>query len=224
MYRNFKKNGEGGFTLIEVMVAVTILAGMALAMFGASSQMLRSKDIVEDRDEKSHSVSFALNKMAEDLNAAYIVKSKDLLGTKFEGEVSFEGKEERLDFVCFNHLRYIRNAKEADSAEVSYYLISDEENPDLRILMRRESPSVDNDRQAGGKAYPLLEGVRSIRFEYLPGKSDEYKSVWDTTSVDSGNILPRAVKISLEVMMPEEENPRQFTTLAPIRLSKPLEF
>lgn len=213
-----------GFTLLEVMVAITILAGMALAMFGASSMMLESKDVVEKRDEASHSASFAMNKMAEDLNAAFFIKSRDMLGTKFEGEVNFSGKEDRLDFASFAHLRFIKNAKETDMAEISYYLTRDPDNPEYNILMRREATTMDKDMEAGGKAYPLLEQVRSIRFEYLPEKSDEYKAVWDTASVDSGNKMPRAVKITLEVFMPEEEEPRTFTTLAPIQLQSALAF
>lgn len=210
--------------MIEVMIAVTILAGMALAMFGASSQILNSKDVIEERDEKNHSVSFALNRMAEDLSSAYIIKSMDMLGTKFEGEVAFKGKEDRLDFVNFNHLRFIQNAKESDSMEVGYYLAPDPDEPDLRILMRRESVRVDKDAETGGQAFAILSGVRSLHFQYLPGDSDEYKSVWDTTSVEAGNKLPRAVKITMEVRMPEEEEVRTFTTLAPIHMRDPVSF
>jgi type II secretion system protein J len=230
---NFKK-GEirdsrfeirnSGFTLIEVMIAVTILAGMALVMFGATSQILTSKDVVEERDERNHSVSFALNRMSEDLNSAYIIKSIDLLGSKFEGEVSFKGKEDRVDFVNFNHLRFMQDAKESDSMEVGYFLAPDPDDPELRILMRRESVLVDKETDVGGKSFAMLPGVKALRFEYLPSDSEEYKSVWDTSSVDAGNKLPRAVKITLELRMPEEEDVRTFTTLAPIQMREPLAF
>jgi type II secretion system protein J len=222
MWRNYQT--EIGFTLIEVMIAVAILAGMALAMFGASSQILNSKDVIEERDERGHSVSFALNRMSEDLNSAYILKSADFLGTKFGGEISFKGKEDRLDFVNFNHLRFIQGAKESDSMEVSYYLSPDPDDPDSRTLMRRESTVVDKDQEAGGRAFAMLPGVKSMRFQYLPADSEEFKAAWDTTSVDAGNKLPRAVKITLEVRMPEETEVRTYTTLAPIQMGEPLAF
>jgi type II secretion system protein J len=226
MWQNYKKFfGYGsGFTLIEVMIAVTILAGMALAMFGASSQILNTKDVIEERDERNHSVSFALNRMSEDLNSAYTIKSMDLLGTKFEGEVAFKGKEDRVDFVNFNHLRFIQDAKESDSMEVSYYLSPDPDDPDLRKLMRRESVVVDKDLESGGQAFALLHGVKTLRFQYLPSDSEEFKSVWDTTSVDAGNKMPKAVKITLELRMPEETEVRTYTTLAPIQIGEPLAF
>lgn len=217
-----------GFTLIEVMIAVAILAGMSLALFGASSQMINSKVLVEDRDDAQHSVSFALNRMSEDLNMAYFVKSRALLGTAFEGEISFLGKEDRIDFVSFSHLRFLKNAKESDSAEISYYLEADPDDPDSKILMRRESTTIDRNLEEGGMAYQVLKGVRFLEFRYLPaGKDptkDEWKSVWDTGSSEANNRLPDAVKIRLEVVLPEDEEARTYTTLAPIQLTRPLAF
>jgi type II secretion system protein J len=213
-----------GFTLIEVMIAVTILAGMALALFGATTQILNTKDTVEERDEKNHSVSFALNRMADDLSSAYIIKSADMLGTKFGGEVAFKGKEDRIDFVNFNHIRFVQGAKESDSMEVGYFLAPDPEDPDLKILMRRESVQVDKDTENGGQAYALLNGVKNMRFQYLPSESDEFKSVWDTTSIEANGKMPRAIKIVLEVRMPQEEEVRTFTTLVPIQMRDPVVF
>lgn len=213
-----------GFTLLEVMIAVTILAGMSLALFGASRQLVGSKAVLESRDDANHAVSFALEKMSDDLQMAYMVKSKDMLGAAFEGEVNFLGAEDRLDFVSFSHVRYLKEAKESESAEISYYLAPDSENPELRILMRRESVQIDKNPQIGGQAFPLLEGVRTMALEYLPHKSDEWKKIWDTQSIDSGNQLPRAVKITLELMMPEQEEAKTFYTIAPIRMKDPLVF
>ncbi len=215
---------QSGFTLLEVMIAVTILAAISLGLFGATTQVLSSKDLVESRDEVQHSVTFALNRMAQDLGMAYFTKSPELLGAKFEGEISFLGTENRLDFVSLSHLRYLKNVPEGESIEVSYYLVPSSEGGDRMVLMRRQATEIDRQGQEGGTAYPLLDGVRSIDFKYLPVNNDEWKTTWDTRSVDAQNTLPRAVQISLEVYFPEEEEPRIFTWTAPIRLRKPLNF
>lgn len=215
---------QSGFTLMELLVAISILAAMSLAMFGVSSQMLSSQDQVEVRDEQQHAVSFALNKMFEDLSSAFFVKSADLLGARFEGEIPFVGQAERLDFASMNHLRFLANTPETDKAEISYFLVNDPDASNVRILMRRESAIVDNEIEAGGRAYPLLHGVRRLNFEYLPFNSDEYKSEWDTKAAASNNRMPRAVKITMEVFLPDEEEPRTYSTLAPIKLQTPLAF
>ncbi len=209
-----------GFTLLELMIALAILAAMSLGSFIATSQILNSKKMTEDRDEVHHSATLVLNRMTKDLNMAFLVKSKELLGATFDGEFAFEGSEERLDFVTFSHLRFLQGAREADYGEVSYFLVPDPENSETKILMRRQSGAVDKDLQAGGNAFPLLTRVDSLRFEFLDAKDNEYKKLWDSKSLDFANRLPLAVKVEIEIYLPEEERKEKFTTIAPIELNQ----
>jgi len=218
-------NDKSGFTLLEVMIALAILSAMALAMFMATQQTLNSKQSTEDRDDSTHAIVQALNRMSDDLDMAVIVKSKDLLGADFDGEYAFEGTEERLDFVTFSHQRFVSGSKESDVAEVSYYLVPMPDEPDKRVLMRRESTKVDKNLQEGGTAFPLLENVESLRFEYLDPKGEgEFKKAWDSKSIDFNNQLPQAVKITIEAVLPEEEQKSVFSTVAPVRLTTPISF
>ncbi len=215
---------DSGFTLLEVMIALTILAGMSLTIFISSSQILNSKSNTEERDETYHSVTLALNRMSEDLNMAYLLRSKDLLGANFDGEIAFEGSEERVDFVSFSHLRYVQGAPESESAEISYFLAPMPDEPSKKMLMRRESTLIDKNLQEGGRAFPLLENIESFKLEYLDEKSGEFKKVWDTKSIDFANKMPQAVRIQIELLLPEEEQKTTFTTLAPIKLQGPIAF
>ena len=220
-YRS-NNSSQAGFTLIEVLVSLAILSLMSLGMFVASQQTLNTKERAEGRDESYHAVTQAMNRLASDLDMALIVKSKDLLGFSFDGEYAFEGQEERLDFVSFSHLRFIANARESEVVEVSYYLEPMPEEPQKRMLMRRESTVVDKNLQEGGAAYPILENVERVSFEYLDAKSGEFKKTWDSKSIDFNGQLPQAVKITFEVQLPEREDKTVFTTIAPIRLRGPL--
>ncbi|MFO1462565.1 MAG: type II secretion system protein GspJ [bacterium] len=215
---------QSGFTLLEVMIALAILAAMALAMFVATQQTLNSKQSTEDRDDANHAIVQALNRMAADLDMAVIVKGKELLGADFDGEYAMEGSEERLDFVAFSHQRFISGAKESDLAEISYFLVPMPDEPDKHILMRRESTKIDKNLQEGGVAFPLLENVETLRFEYLDPKSGEFKKTWDSKSIDFNNQLPQAVKITIEAVLPDEEQKSSFATIAPIQLTRPLSF
>ncbi|HEX5034789.1 MAG TPA: type II secretion system protein GspJ [bacterium] len=215
---------QAGFTLLEVMIAMAILAAMALALFVATQQTLDSKSNTEGRDDANHAVTQAMDRMAYDLEMAVMIKSKDLLGATFDGEYAFEGQEQRLDFVTMSHSRFLADSKESELAEVSYYLAPMPDDANLRILMRRQSTAVDKNLQQGGIAYPILEYVDNIRFEYLDSKNDEYKKTWDSKSMDFNNRLPMAVKITIETQLPDDEQKSTFTTLAPIQLKEPLNF
>jgi general secretion pathway protein J len=218
------KARQTGFTLLEVMIAMAILAAMALALFVATNQVLNSKANTEGRDDATHAVVQAMGRISGDLEMAVMIKSKDLLGATFDGEYALEGQEQRLDFVTMSHSRFLADSKESEISEVSYYLTPMPDDPNLQILMRREATSVDKNLQQGGIAYPILENVQSLRFEYLDFKSDEYKKVWDSKSMDSNNRLPQAVKITVETLLPDDEEKSTFTTLAPIQMKEPLNF
>lgn len=218
------KARQGGFTLLEVMIAMAILASMALAMFVATNQTLNSKASTEGRDDATHAVIQGMNRISGDLEMAIMVKSKDLLGATFDGEYAFEGQEQRLDFVTMSHARFLADSKESEVVEVSYYLAPMPDEPNLQVLMRREATSIDKNLQQGGITYPILENVQSLRFEYLDAKSDEYKKTWDSKSIDFNNRLPQAVKITVETLLPDDEDKSTFTTLAPIQMKEPLNF
>jgi len=219
------RSPQAGFTLIEVMIALAILAGMSLVMFISTNQILNSKGDSEDRDEAHHSIFLALNKFTEDLGMAFLLKSKDILGADFDGEVGFQGKEDRVDFVNFSHSRYVQGAQESEVAEVSYFVEPMPDEPDKKMLMRRESTVVDKNLQEGGRAYPLLEGIEDAHFEYYDSKDGEYKKLWDTQSVDFAGKLPRAVKITIDIILPGQEDKSSFSIVAPIELNTgPISF
>jgi len=212
-----------GFTLLEVMIGLVILAGISLAIFLSSKEILDSKSDTEARDDALHSVTLALNRISDDVNMAVIIKSKELLGANFDGELNFDGGEERMDFVSLSHLRFIEGAKEGELEEISYFLDAMPDDPTKKRLMRRSSPIVDKDLQQGGQAYPLLENIESVKFEYADGKTEElkdFKKEWKTKSADTGNKLPIAIKISIEIILPNETAKTLFSTLATTRINQ----
>ncbi len=218
------KGRQGGFTLLEVMIAMAILAAMALAMFVATNQTLNSKANTEGRDDATHAVVQAMDRISADVEMAVMIKSKDLLGATYDGEYALEGQEQRLDFVTMSHARFLADSKESEVSEVSYYLAPMPDEPNMQVLMRREATTVDKNLQQGGIAYPILENVLSLRFEYLDYKTDEYKKVWDSKSMDSNNRMPQAVKVTIETQLPDDEEKSTFTTLTPIQMKEPLNF
>lgn len=211
---------RNGFTLLEVMIALAILAGMSLVLFYSSSQIIQSKADTEERDDAYHSVTQSMNRISDDLSMAFLMKSRELLGANFDGEINFLGTEERMDFVSMSNQRFIRDSKEGEAAEISYYLEPMPDEPGKKRLMRRQSPAIDKDLQAGGRAYPLVENIEGIHFEYLDEKSGEFKKLWDTKSVDFTNKLPQAVKIEIEVILPGEEQRTKFMTWATVEMNK----
>ncbi len=211
-----------GLSLLEVIIVLAILAMMSLVIYSGTSSTVYHQERQVDQSERLRGPTLALMRISRDLKTAYIIKAKDLLSPSFDGDLNFVGKEDRLDFVSFANQRYMRDAKESDSLELSYYLENDPENDEANILIRRQSTIIDKDLTQGGKTYPLLHGVKSLSFEYLPGDSDEWSKEWDSSSLKGNNRLPRAIKINLEVFYPNAEELTVFSTLVRTELTGPL--
>src|SRR5215510_658413 len=115
-------NKQSGFTLIEVMIAMAILAVMAFLIFTSTQRTLDSKEDTQKTDEMNHSISLALSRMSSDFQMAFLLSGNDFLGSEGLVKTEFIGKEDRADFPSFAHQRYFKDAKEADYGEVGYYL------------------------------------------------------------------------------------------------------
>src|SRR5881394_3951047 len=61
-----------GFTLIEVMLVLGIIAFIFALMWGSFSQALRSKKQVEAAQERTHTVRVALLRMAREIEMAFL--------------------------------------------------------------------------------------------------------------------------------------------------------
>lgn len=215
---------RNGFTLIEVMIAMAILAVMAVLLFTSMSQTLNSKDDVEKKDELGHSANLALNKMSLDLQMAFLLNGPEFLGSDGKMKTAFIGKEDRVDFPSLSHVRYFKDVKEADYAELGYYIEEDKEDTSKKLLMRRESKGIDDKPQEGGKGEMMVEGVKEFHLEYYDPTKKEWLKNWDSTQVDFSNRLPRAVKIELKVQDPNMEEPYFFSTIVDLKLLEPIVF
>ena len=193
-----------GVTLIEAMIAVTILAMVATIVWTAFSQTLRTKARLEVDLDRSHVVQSALERMVRELSSAYVSAhrptSPALLAvhTAFIG--SDQGRRDRLDFTSFSHQRLYRDAHESDQNEISYFVAPDPEDRSLQVLARREQHRIDDDPTRGGRIEIMVEDVEELDFEYLDPASQEWVSSWDTTqAAGQPNRLPSQVKIKLTV-------------------------
>lgn len=227
------KNSRG-MTLIEVMVAMFILATMTFMLQQIIGSNLDSVDRVGKRDAMIHSSRIVMRRMITDLaNAFSVAPTPAMLGmqdgssaieTRFHGES--RGGRDQLSFTSFAHYRYVRNARDSDQVTISYNVEPDPENPDNMQLMRKEVMSIDVGSTDKGVAYPIADHVKAFTLQYLDIKSNEWRSDWDSKDATRLARVPRAVKIQLELVDPnDKDNVLKFSTIALVQLwQMPIEF
>jgi len=226
MLRICVKN-QKGLTLIEIMVAIAILGMMAVLLFQSIDGMLDSQEEVVKLDDATHLATNALNKIFDDLQASFLIKSPVMLGDNPDYKIGFMGKEDRLDFNSFSHRRFVKDQKETEVAEIGYYLKSRDDLSGVYYLMRRESSKVDQKTDEGGRSDILLDNVKSLQLEYYDSRAKEYTKTWDTFLGSIQDRLPRAVKVTLTVYLDlnvdslnDEANQFVYRVIVPIALSQ----
>jgi len=179
-----------GFTLLEVLVASTILSMVLAILYGVFSRTLASKGIAEERAARSRTARIVLLRIGEDLQASFPFTRED---ARFIGEThrSSNFPESSLSFVT-------DTGYEGDWCEVAYVLVPDPTIPTLRQLVREvhRNPQnfvSDNKRQHGEETFPLLAGVQGLRFRFFDGR------VWydEWGREQTRGQIPQAVEVEL---------------------------
>lgn len=203
-----------GFTLLEVILAVTILALVGTMIYGGFSQTALNKARVEKDVDQSRVVHMALERLARELTMAFVSThvnpSLDLRvsNTAFIGTDS--GRDDRIDFTSFSHRRLYRNARESDQNEISYFVTEHPDDPDVDVLARREQNRIDDDPRTGGKSQILLENVEEFNIEYFDPLLSDWVQTWDTVNaLAQPNRLPTQVRIRLGVKDPRRPSETQ---------------
>ena len=218
-----------GFTLVEVMIALGLLAVIAVATQQALSTSFDIKSTVTASNERHHEARQIMTRLSREIRMAFIRaevpqqfrEEKPAVMTRFFGE------EDELTFSSTAHLRIRPNRRESDQCEIGYFLKSDS-NSDYRgkTLYRRESTIVDDKPKRGGHIWPVAQGIKEFRVEYWDDAKeigdDAWQRTWDSHEDENSPLLPARVRITLELEMPDGGEPIRYMTQAAPKLRRPI--
>lgn len=224
-----------GMTLIEVMLAVGILAAVMAAGWGSYIAATTNQQRMQEINDRLHGVEQAVNRIVRDMSTAFITAhGDDDSQTEIRYQTGFLGTSDRVAFTSMGYVRMFRNEKVGDQSEISYYL-KDMRNSDgdlATYLVRREQAPINDDFTRGGTILPLLDHVLSFKLSYwddakaeLTISDDGWVDEWDTEHTDYKNRLPSRVKIEIEIEDPlGSDKPMLISTQAQIHLTEVLNF
>jgi general secretion pathway protein J len=203
-----------GFTLLEIMLAISVLALVGTMVYGGFSQTALNKARIEEDVEHSRIIHMTLERMVRELTVAFVSThvnpSLDLrvVDTAFIGKDN--GRDDRIDFTSFSHRRLYRNARESDQNEISYFVTEHPDDPGVQVLARREQNRIDDDPRRGGKSQILVENVEEFNLEYFDPLLTDWVQTWNTEDVlAQPNRLPTQVRIRLVVKDPRRRGETQ---------------
>ncbi|MFQ5850845.1 MAG: prepilin-type N-terminal cleavage/methylation domain-containing protein [Candidatus Binatia bacterium] len=172
-----------GFTLIELMVAMTLLALMMAILYGAFYLGHRAAEKTQARFEASQTLRSVKGFLRGYIGSAYPYR----LSLR-DPAVLFAGERERLTFV--SALSMGLGGRGMSKISVSW----DGEGSEASLVTLEEEIPVQG---AGYRNTMVLwRGVTDLRLEYLDprGEQEEWVGEWDG---ESRKTLPRAVRMKL---------------------------
>ena len=198
-----RRHRSSGFTMIEMLLALSIFAFITTIMWGSFAQTASSKKVIQSEQERAHSVRVALMRMAREIEMAYVSDNENTAianrRTLFVGSARADVDE--LTFSTFAHQRLRAGAAEGDTSLITYYGARDPDDRRVLNLMRRETRRLQAEAPTDlpGEAYILCPDVTRVKLAYYDHRKKEWQTDWSTLDASGTPYLPAHVRITLTV-------------------------
>jgi len=199
------KGKAPAFTLMEVIITMTLLGFIVLMVFGVFRLGLSAWERGETTKEEYQRVRIASQLISRQLKSilAYKIKTQGA-----EGDfLAFEGKARSLKFVS----AYSLKANRPSGFVFALYEFREGERGKGRLVFyeqRATNRDFMEDKPSEEIGVPLFEGIRDVRFEYFragdPEKNLEAGWVEEWNGKEAGE-LPRALRMILTFAKEQEK-------------------
>jgi len=199
-----------GFTIVEVLIAMVIMALVMTSVVGVLHDCMVARDKIHNLSQVQRTGPLILDMIEADLRSITpynIGGRKVLLGRNN----SMRGSDaDSLDLLVSRP--GLMEFQKADSGgedngpirvhppmvEVGYRLRQNPREPDFQELWRREDPYVDEDPYTGGTYSKLYDKIKNFNLTYYaePGAAATSNDAWST---EEKEMLPQRVEILLEL-------------------------
>jgi len=210
-----------GFTLIEIIISISILTIIMTVGYSSLSGILRTKVLLDDRRESRLIANSVLTRLTRELQLAYSgfpllpPLKKDETGDepkrRNSSRINLVGEENYLDdqrpgdsitFLALEGGQYLPDGgTHSGVVQISYKVKEgpekyDGEKPRTYYLIREELPYIRPLEKAYEKImiFPITKNLVSLQFRYYDSEEEEWYSSWGE---DERVRLPALVKFSL---------------------------
>ncbi len=181
-------NNFKGFTLFEVLVAVSIFAVIGAMTMSSLIQVGRTGEQVTESQRQLSEVQFALGYMGKDIIQMVNRKIRDQYGDEQSQLIIDEG---RLTFTRQGWNNLLQQPR-SNLQRVEYALVDD-------VLQRRYWPQLDQSYSEVKIEQALLTGVEDFSVKLLTTGKEEIDS-WPQGDQDSSELKPVALELNLEIL------------------------
>ncbi|MBN2515382.1 MAG: prepilin-type N-terminal cleavage/methylation domain-containing protein [Deltaproteobacteria bacterium] len=208
-----------GFTLVEILIAISILAIVLTTIYAAYTGTLRIVRDTEYGDDIYSMARVTLKRMTDDLESICTHK-KSFKFFSFQNQFD-DQKFTDISFLSSAHVSF-DDTPSTGNASIGYF-IREGSDKETYVLIRRderfrgeEGEFTDTDRDKG---YIICDHIQSVTYTFYDGKGNEYET-WDSGSDTTRDKAPTMVSIHLDLTNPDDrDNPYRFMTTVRIPMA-----
>ena len=179
-----------GFTLIEIMISITILATIFSMVQVVLISTLNTRDLIQEQSYADRLGARLINVITRDIQNAYIYKIE---GSSFVGNSGYHG--DKLNFITNTDSLLGEVSQRSDITEVGYYLKENKQEDNTYFLLRREDRFVDDKPLEGGVSVKLHNRITEFELRYIDAEGKIQKN-WDN---QKNKALPKAVTVKISI-------------------------
>ncbi|HZF00252.1 MAG TPA: type II secretion system protein GspJ [Planctomycetota bacterium] len=199
-----RRASHKGFTLVELMLAILILAIMMSIVYAVVVSTVTAAHRVEEITASSEVGPAILTRIRADLESAFLPKEGEFfLGSKRPGGGA---DRDRIDFITgalsYGSENDVEEPRFHSINEVGYQVLESRKDPSVAILYRREDFFIDAEPLKGGRLTEMYDRVRGFSLRYYDG--NEWRPDWSSKTQKG---LPKAVEIELKILVTERDRP-----------------
>jgi prepilin-type N-terminal cleavage/methylation domain-containing protein len=203
------RRGQGGFTLLELTVAIGILGVVLGLMYQVIQGTIEGRNMVYEELRKPKVANAILGQIFKDFRYIY--------WGGLVGDAGFRGRPRRLsgmdaDQVAFVTARRTRTVgaeddgnhsqddRESYLTETGYACRLNDDNPEWLELWRREDYFVDSKPTEGGYYTLVYDKIRNFRIRYFPTPEEHFEDKegleeWDSAQKKG---IPYAILLKID--------------------------
>lgn len=219
------------FTLLEIVIAISILAVVVVITYSTLSHIIQAKKILDDRRDTTFIASAVLNRVTRELQLAFssiaLLPPRDEVSNnkRIDARLNLIGEENPLpngeygdsvQFVALEGGQYLPDGgAHSGLVQITYRLEQNPDSPDPQrhVLIREETPIISPPEQAYERTmtFPISKDVIGLKLRYFNREDNNWIDTWGS---DGHLKLPAMVEMTLRIKSPIGEISTYTTAVA----------
>ncbi|MEM9414506.1 MAG: type II secretion system protein GspJ [Planctomycetota bacterium] len=212
---------SGGFTLLEMILAVAVTAIISVSMFMSLHVAFDTREKADDQLAGRHTARVVMDRVALDLEG--VLKPTGLIAGEFVGTDTTMGADRHADTIAFvtSAIALPTDDALADMRGVELTLAPDPNDPGTHLLVRLVTDNLLASTTPDPAPQVLARGVVSFNARYFDG--GDWLDAWK--SIEQDDTLPAAIEITLtirpQIQDPDDRDRPEAHDLTIVRIIRP---